>query len=222
MYDGNVKLGTRLLRDGVIGLSELEAGLRAQVLYGGRLGTNLVELGFLDVETLGRYLALSLGAPEATGERFESVSPDVIERFGADHARAFTAFPLGPEPDGTFAVAVLNPLDTISLLDLEKAIGEAIRPYTAAEMRIYYYLEKHYKIERTIRFVRTSSAPQMQGAVERRASAGSSATCSRRTAAHTQAGANSSSAAGYPASDKRRHCIGHRSRPNRRRHRSLR
>ena len=47
-----VKLGTLLLRNAAIGLSQLEAALRNQVLYGGRLGTNLVELGFLDLELL--------------------------------------------------------------------------------------------------------------------------------------------------------------------------
>ena len=41
-------------RDAVIGLSQLEEALKAQILYGGRLGTNLVELSLLDLDTLGR------------------------------------------------------------------------------------------------------------------------------------------------------------------------
>jgi hypothetical protein len=45
-----MKLGTLLLRNAAIGLAQLEAALRNQVLYGGRLGTNLVELGFIDLE----------------------------------------------------------------------------------------------------------------------------------------------------------------------------
>ena len=47
-----MKLGTLLLRNAAIGLAQLEAALRNQVLYGGRLGTNLVELGFIDLEML--------------------------------------------------------------------------------------------------------------------------------------------------------------------------
>ena len=39
-----MRLGTMLLRDAVITLTQLEQALRAQVLTGGRLGTNLVEL----------------------------------------------------------------------------------------------------------------------------------------------------------------------------------
>ena len=92
----------------------------------------------------------------------------MVERFGAQNADRFTAFPLGPEEDGSLGVAVLDPLNTSTLLDLENAIGLAVRPYTAAEMRIFYHLEKHYGIERSIRFVRTSSAHQTQGSVERR------------------------------------------------------
>ena len=37
-----MKLGTLLLRNAAISLSQLESALRTQVLYGGRLGTNLV------------------------------------------------------------------------------------------------------------------------------------------------------------------------------------
>ena len=163
-----MKLGTRLLRDGAIGLSELEAALRAQVLYGGRLGTNLVELGFIDVDELGHYLSLTLGAPEATNKLFEAAPDDLIESVSAQTAETFVAFPLRRERDGATAVAVLDPLNTVALVALENAMGVPIRPYAAAEIRIYYYLEKHYKIERSVRYVRTNSAPRLQGSVERR------------------------------------------------------
>ena len=61
-----MKLGTLLLRNAAISLTQLEAGLRAQVLYGGRLGTNLVELGFLDVDGLGGFLGELSGLPIAS------------------------------------------------------------------------------------------------------------------------------------------------------------
>ena len=165
-----MRLGTRLLRDGVIGLSELEAALRAQVLYGGRLGTNLVELGFLDIDTVGRYLALALGAPEATRERFERTSAEAIDRFGAELAAAQTAFPLGPEPADPrrFAVAVLDPDDDQKRAAIASAIGKEVVLYAAAEMRLYFYLEKHYGIERQARYVRATSTPREPGKVERR------------------------------------------------------
>ena len=51
-----MKLGTLLLRNAAISLTQLEAALRAQVIYGGRLGTNLVELGFVDLDALSMHL----------------------------------------------------------------------------------------------------------------------------------------------------------------------
>lgn len=165
-----MKLGTRLLRDGVIGLSELEAALRAQVLYGGRLGTNLIELGFLDVDTVGHYLALALDAPEATKERFEATPASAIERFGGELARAHGAFPLGPElhRQDQFAIAVLDPTDEVKQALLAEALDTDVVLYAAAEMRLFFYLEKHYGIERKVRYIRADSQPRAQGQVERR------------------------------------------------------
>lgn len=166
----SVKLGTRLLRDGVIGLSELEAALRAQVLYGGRLGTNLVELGFIDIDTLGQYVALTTGAPEATRDRFEAASEEVIEGFDLELAARYHAFPLGFEADApeTLCIAVLDPTDEEQRAALEARLGHPVRLYAAAEMRLFFYLEKYYGVERPIRYVRTSSPPREQGKVERR------------------------------------------------------
>lgn len=165
-----MRLGTRLLRDGVIGLSELEAALRAQVLYGGRLGTNLVELGFLDIDTLGRYVALTAGAPEATRDCFEAAPADAIERFGAEAAGELIAFPLGPAPGNPSAVALaVTDADTPGRsAAIEARLGQPVVLYAAPEMRLFFYLEKHYGIERPIRFVRPSSPPRQQGKVERR------------------------------------------------------
>ncbi|HEY0193109.1 MAG TPA: hypothetical protein VGC42_18455, partial [Kofleriaceae bacterium] len=70
-----MKLGTLLLRNAAIGLSQLEAALRNQVLYGGRLGTNLVELGYLDLEMLSVYLAELSGFPIATPTLLDQADP---------------------------------------------------------------------------------------------------------------------------------------------------
>src|SRR3954464_14559952 len=81
-----MKLGTLLLRNAAIGLSQLESALRNQVLYGGRLGTNLVELGFIDLELLSTYLAELSGFPIATPTLLDHAAPALIEQLGADEA----------------------------------------------------------------------------------------------------------------------------------------
>src|SRR5262245_30967433 len=101
-----MKLGTLLLRNAAIGLSQLEAVLRNQVLYGGRLGTNLVELGFIDLELLSTYLAELTGFPIATPTLLDEADKGLLEKLGADEAHRLRAVPLGFLGSGTGAVAV--------------------------------------------------------------------------------------------------------------------
>lgn len=156
-----MRLGTLLLRDAVIGLNQLEEALRAQVLYGGRLGTNLIELDLLDLDTLGIYLSKVHAVPLATAARFEAADPGVVARFGREVAERHTAFAIGPEPlrPETIAVAMADPHAVGRIDDIQRALGAPVAPYVAAELRILYYLEKHYGIQRRPRFLRPADAP---------------------------------------------------------------
>jgi len=169
-----VKLGTLLLRDAVVTLSQLEAALRAQVIYGGRLGTNLVELGFLDVDSLGSYLARILEIPLATKDFFENVSSEALNALGPGLADVYTAVPLGVEGEGparTLQVALAEPRNTAILGKLKVQTGLEIRAFCAPELRLHYYLEKHYNLSRRARFVRSSGpASRETGGHERRRS----------------------------------------------------
>ena len=60
------KLGRILVAKGLITEEQLEEALKVQVIYGGRIGTNLVELGHLDLTTLANALAEQTRFPAAT------------------------------------------------------------------------------------------------------------------------------------------------------------
>lgn len=159
-----MKLGTLLLRDAIISLNQLETALRTQVLYGGKLGTNLVELGFIDLDTLGNYLADVLGVPHATGEQFEAADPAVIATFTPELADLYTAIPLGFLPDRASAmlVAMVDPRDELAIESLATQCGYAVIPFVAPQLRILYYLEKHYGLARKARYVRTGTTRAQQ------------------------------------------------------------
>ena len=61
-------LGEILIADGVLDQDGLQEALDWQVLYGGRLGTNLLELQLIDEAALGRALRKRLGIEVVTGE----------------------------------------------------------------------------------------------------------------------------------------------------------
>ena len=168
-----MRLGTLLLRDAIITLTQLEQSLRAQVLSGGLLGTNLVELGFIDLNTLGRYLARILDTPLAIADHLEKAEPKLIEALGAVMADRHSAVPLRFEDDdsNTVAVAMRDPNDASEIDAISKHLNRKIRAYVAPELRIFYYLERYYGIRRRTRFTRApdgeSKAPSSRR--ERRA-----------------------------------------------------
>jgi hypothetical protein len=165
-----MRLGTLLLRDAVISLSQLEAALRAQVLYGGKLGTNLVELDVIDLQTLGQYLTRITDCPLAETELFEHADLQLVQSFGPELAELYTAFPLRFEPDdpSKMAVAFAQPRDERAVADIANICDCAIAPYVAPELRIYYYLEKHYGLTRKARYLRMGTRKSSPGSTDDR------------------------------------------------------
>src|SRR3954468_13415042 len=145
-----------LLRNAAIGLTQLEAALRNQVLYGGRLGTNLVELGYIDLELLSAYLAELTGLPIATPTLLDQADAALLEQLGAEDAHRLRAIPLGYLGEGTGAVAValVEPGDSWVVEQVALKLGAQITPYVVPELRALYYLEKLFGLPRLARFVR--------------------------------------------------------------------
>ena len=86
-----MKLGEMLVRDGRITQSQLEQALAHQTRVGGRIGSILVELGFMDAETLTVYALPTAEQHPVTGRHPPSipagsraVTPSAGRRFHAD------------------------------------------------------------------------------------------------------------------------------------------
>ena len=166
-----MKLGTLLLRNAAIGLSQLESALRNQVLYGGRLGTNLVELGFIDLELLSAYLAELSGFPIATPTLLDDINPGLLDRLGSEDAHALRAIPLGYLGEGTdtVAVALVEPTNVAALDQLARKLQARVTPYVVPELRALYYLEKHFGLPRRARYIRTARpGSEAEGSSDRR------------------------------------------------------
>ena len=68
----------RILRDrGVVTERQLQEAIQHQVLYGGRIGTNLYELGFITEERLQEGLAKAHGVPTVSVD-LRDISPEAV------------------------------------------------------------------------------------------------------------------------------------------------
>lgn len=158
-----MKLGALLLQHAAIGQSQLDAALRNQVLFGGRLGTNLVELGYIELEQLAEYLEELTGFPPATAEMLEQAPDDLLNKLGAEFAVSRGAIPLGiiagdDAVPATIAVAFIDPFDSALIEDVAQQLGAQIAPYIVPELRGVYFLERHFRLLRRARFIRSGGS----------------------------------------------------------------
>jgi hypothetical protein len=153
-----VRLGELLVGAGALDARELEQALRAQVVWGGRLGTNLIELGFVDLDELSRALGKQHGLPAALARHFERADPALQAQFSAELAERHQCVPLLRLAEGQVALAGMDPLDDEALVEIAAALGVAptdLVTSIAAEQRMRYQLERVYRIVRNARFLRS-------------------------------------------------------------------
>lgn len=154
------RLGELLVAARLLEQDQVDRALRAQVMWGGRLGTNLIELGMLDLESISRALGRQHGLPVALARHFEKANRELQQRLPEERARQWSVVPLlhiGPNK-AKVAVAVLDPLPAEALAQLAGELfcaPEAIVVSVAAEMRVRYHLERVYGIARPSRYLRS-------------------------------------------------------------------
>jgi hypothetical protein len=151
-----VKLGEMLIEAGLLTPVQLVEALKNQVNYGGRLGTNLIDMGYLEEEELDRFLSKKLGLPCATDEQLRSVSPEIITLFPKELAERYNVIPLRRE-NKRLTLAMMDPSDLSVMDEISFVTGYFIIPLVAPELRLLMALEKHYDIKRDIRYVQISN-----------------------------------------------------------------
>jgi len=159
------RIGELLVAAGKITPAQLEEGLRAQVLYGGRLGTNLVELFHLDLDAIALALARQQGIPAALGKHFERCDVTVQARIPAVIAERLSVVPIGRLADRRERIAIASsdrlPPDALDdLATFFRTTPDALVMSIAAELRIRYYLERAYGIARPSRYLRVRRETQ--------------------------------------------------------------
>jgi len=154
------RLGDILIDDKLITPSQRDEALQQQKLHGGRIGTNLVELGAIDLDGLARALARQKGVPAALQKHFDSIHGDAVGLVPAKLAEKLGAIPLGftARSPRTIAVAFLDPTRPGAIDEIQAASNSVVYPVIAPELRIVLYLEKLYWIPRPMRFLRLDLA----------------------------------------------------------------
>ncbi|MGC4113373.1 MAG: general secretion pathway protein GspE [Myxococcales bacterium] len=147
---GAMLIGEILIQSGVLRQDQLDEALEAQVLHGGRIGTNLVELGHATEEQLARALGAqhrvvcAFGEIVPSPEALASVSPTVCDDKDLLPARI----------DGhKLYLLVLDPDDIEARDQVAVATGLRVMPVVVCEFRMAQLLRRYCKAFRPVREV---------------------------------------------------------------------
>ncbi len=146
------KLGDLLIEAGLCNRLEIDNALQAQQIFGDHLGTNLLELGIVDDDTLAIFLSKQYGVPRATRQELASIPKEVVDLVPAPAAQRLCLLPL-KKSDGRLIVAMMDPSDQRILDRVSKNLGMPVECRVATEIEIRYFLEVYYGIPREPRHI---------------------------------------------------------------------
>ncbi|MBU4321348.1 MAG: hypothetical protein Q8N12_06725 [Thermodesulfovibrionales bacterium] len=85
-----MKLGEVLVKEGLITKEHLMLALERQVIFGGRIGTNIVELGILTEDEFTKFLSRHLKIPVAEPSQLMTVFFSLTKYILLDSVTAFS------------------------------------------------------------------------------------------------------------------------------------
>ncbi len=141
------RLGEILLDADLINAARLDAALRLQRIRGKRLGSTLLETGFIREEDLLRCLSIQLQVP-SINLREVIVSPPVLRLLPARVAEKHHAFPVAVRRESgrrTLLLAMAEPTNLDILREIEFQTGMGVRPAVAMESAILRAIARYYR-----------------------------------------------------------------------------
>src|SRR3954452_11054645 len=148
-----VRIGELLLKEKRITPEQLQQALNHQKASGGKLGYNLVKMGFVKDEEITALLSKQYGVPSINLTQFE-IDPAVIKLIPAETANKYQIVPLS-RAGATLTIAMTDPTNVFAMDDIKFMTGYNVEPVVASETAVTDAITKYYPI---------SSVPAGKGA----------------------------------------------------------
>lgn len=137
-----IKLGELLVKENLISPQQLQEALTYQKQHGGKLGYNLVKLGFVKDEEIAGLLSRQYGVPAINLARFE-IDPTVIKLVPAETAQKYQILPLS-RAGANLTIAMVDPTNVFAMDDIKFMTGYNVEPVVASETAIMDSIDKYY------------------------------------------------------------------------------
>jgi type IV pilus assembly protein PilB len=139
-----VRIGELLLKEKRITADQLQQALTHQKAQGGKLGFNLVKLGFVKDEEITALLSKQYGVPSINLAQFE-IDPAVIKLIPPDTAQKYQIVPLS-RAGATLTIAMTDPTNVFAMDDIKFMTGYNVEPVVASETAVIEAIQRYYPI----------------------------------------------------------------------------
>jgi hypothetical protein len=147
-----LKLGEALVQGSLITRDQLRQALERQVIFGGRIGTNILELGFIKEGEMLSFLSTYFRVPAVKPSDLNDIDAEVIACMSSELAGKYKVLPFKKDRN-RLHVAMLDPREVASIDEMRFLTGNDIIPFIVTDLRLLYCLEKYYGIPRDLRYI---------------------------------------------------------------------
>jgi type IV pilus assembly protein PilB len=137
-----VRIGELLLKEKRISPEQLQEALNYQRQNGGKLGFNLVKLGYVKDEEITALLSKQYGVPSIALGQFE-IDPAVVKLVPADTAQKYQIVPLA-RSGATLTIAMTDPTNVFAMDDIKFMTGYNVEPVVASEAAVIEAIARYY------------------------------------------------------------------------------
>jgi type IV pilus assembly protein PilB len=137
-----VRIGELLLKEKRITPEQLQEALTYQKANGGKLGYNLVKLGYVKDEEITALLSKQYGVPSINLTQFE-IDPAVIKLVPAETVQKYQIVPLS-RSGATLTIAMTDPTNVFAMDDIKFMTGYNVEPVVASETAVVDAIARYY------------------------------------------------------------------------------
>jgi hypothetical protein len=140
-----LKLGQLLINENIINRQQLEEALKYHMIYGLKLGSCLVEMGYVDEEQLAQLLSEKLKVPRASRKEITSASKEALSRLTSELAAKYRVIPFLLDKN-RLCVAMSDPTDLNTIEEIGFITGCIISTFIAPDVLISKALSRFYNV----------------------------------------------------------------------------
>jgi len=137
------KLGQLLITSNIISEDQLKEAINLQRKEGGRLGTNLIKLGYITEEKLVAFLSRQWGVPAINLSDYR-IDPSVLKLIPIEIARKYLIIPVA-RVGATLTITMADPSNVFVIDDVKFMTGYNVEVVVSGESSIINAISTYYR-----------------------------------------------------------------------------